>query len=112
MLGAATPTESVQLPPAGMVPPESEKENLFAAITAVPPQLLLSEPPEATAICPGVLGKLSENDTPVTATALGLESVTLRSAVPFTTTWLGVKLFARVGAGRSVAVRVALAALR
>jgi hypothetical protein len=92
VVGADTPTDRVQLPLAGIVPPVSEKEYLLAAITAVPPQLLLMVAPVATVICPGEVGKTSETATPVMALALALLSFTVRVVVPFSTTWFGVKL--------------------
>ena len=106
-MAAVTVTDTEQLPPAGIVPPLSEKESMFPAMVPVPPQLLVNTEEAATLICPGVVGRVSEKATPVMSMAFGLVRVTVSSAVPFLAIWVGAKLLTAVGAAWRVVVRVA-----
>src|ERR1700753_1314190 len=95
MVGAVTATVIVQLPPAVIVPPDSESVLLpLVAPVTVPLQVLVSAGVAATT---NPVGNASVNATPLKASALLFERVMDRVDVPFCGMLVGENDFTMMG---------------
>jgi hypothetical protein len=103
---AVTGTVIVQLPDAGIVPPERATELPPLVMVTVPPQVFVEGEPAVFFILAD--GYVSVKAAPVIATALGLVSVMVMFEAPFIGIVSGVKPLVTVGG--AIAVRVAEAA--
>lgn len=104
---AVTGTTIVQLPDAGMAPPEIASELPPLVIVTVAPQVLVEGAAEVFFML--VEGYVSVNAAPVMAVVLGLVSVMVIVEAPFIRIEPGLKTFVTVGCNMAISVAEAAA---
>ena len=107
LLTDVTLTVTVQLPPAGMVPPDNENAPAPATAETEPPAQVVPAP--VGLATKRVAGRLSVNAAPVRALPLELLRVTVRTETPPPGIVAGANAFVPVSGDSAVTDRVALA---
>jgi hypothetical protein len=108
-MALVTLTVTVQLPDAGIVPPERASELPPLAMVTAPPQELVTG--AAAVFFMLAEGYVSVKAAPVMAVVFGLVSVMLIFETPFIRIELGLKLLADVGGAITISVAEAAARL-
>ena len=110
MLGAVTFTDTVHVPPSAIVPFVNERDVALAAGAKVgdPHPLVVAPGMEATCICAGEVGSVSENWTLERELfRFGFVTVKVRVDVPPARIGLGANNFAMLGGFKTVSEEVA-----